>query len=88
MTSNLVQEGLNSLVVVLLAGGDAVASDGCDELGLLVQQGAQRGLPLCSLQRGIDFFHLLTTPFWGRTSFWMISLLSGWNSLQTDGTNH
>ena len=45
MATDLIQEGLHSRGLVPLASNDAVASDGGDELRLLLQQGAQ-GCPL------------------------------------------
>lgn len=62
VTSDLVQEVPDSLVVVVVLDDDAMVSDGGDELRLLLQQRAERRLPLRSSQGRVDLLLLLTPP--------------------------
>lgn len=62
MTSDLVQEVPDSFVVVVVLDGDVMASNGSDELRLLLQQRAESCLPLSSSQGRVDPLLLLTPP--------------------------
>lgn len=62
MTSDLVEELPDGFVVVVVVDGDAMASDGGDELSFLLQQQTERRLPLRATQGRVDGLLLLTPP--------------------------
>lgn len=62
MTSDLVEEVPDGFVIVVLLDSDAMASDGGDELSLLLQQRAESCLPLSSSHGQVDPLLLFTPP--------------------------
>ncbi len=61
---DLVQKIPDGFVVVVVVDGDAMLSDGGDELRLLLQQRAESRLSLGSSQGRVDPLFLLTPPLW------------------------